>query len=103
MIYEALEHAASEHIVYFLLTAYVEARVHARKLDVPDDVKRFPIRSEDCVNERSRRLRELLDGHPHRDARTLEEALRVFQTAGMRLLALRGSPATRGCRRRGFR
>ena len=103
MIGEALEHAASEHVVYFLLTAYVEARVYAKQLDVPDDVMRFPIRDEAAVNDRSRKLRELLDGGAHRDARMLEEAVQVFQTAAVRLSALRGPPATRGCRRRAFR
>lgn len=107
MIREALEHAATEHVVYFLLTSYVEARVHGRRLDVPDDVKRFPIRDEGSVNERSRRLRELLENGANgtRDARMIEEAFAVFHAAGTRLAALRGSTASsaRGCRKRAFK
>ena len=81
--------ARTESVVYFLLTAYVDARVHGRTLRVPGLAARLPLRSvvhvDDCLHLLSAQ-------HPHvrtpSEAVTIAEALRVFTAASQRLKTL---------------
>ncbi len=44
MITDALKQAQTEHVVYFLLTAYVETLAYSgSRYGIPDNVKRLPI------------------------------------------------------------
>jgi hypothetical protein len=86
--------ARTESVIYFLLTAYVEARMHGRRLRAPDLFAHLPLRSaaqvDDCLH--------LL--HTHRDtraasgsdARVTMEALRVLTAARERLKTLQTEP-----------
>ena len=88
MITEALKTAQHEHIVYFLLTAYVETLGYADAYGIPEKVKRLPIVGEKDVRERSRLIQETLSARVGREISSMpviKEARDVFNTAGERL------------------
>lgn len=84
MITDAIKLAQTEHVVYFLLTAYVEARAYGdRRSTLPDDVKHFPIAGKADVHDRLRVLRRSLGAHVNTPGArpALQEAVDVFSTA----------------------
>jgi hypothetical protein len=102
--------ARTDSVVYFLLTAYVEARVHSRRLRLGELVARLPLLSVVHVDDCLHLLRAL-----HANARTpsetvsIGEALEVFPAASDRLKTLeaerkslfsRPPPASTSVRRR---
>jgi hypothetical protein len=90
IIADAINAAATEYVVCFLLMAYVEARVHGGRFDVPEQVKRLPIRHQDDVDGRLRALRDVFNGAMDvYDGRAIREALDVFAAASDRLFVVR--------------
>jgi hypothetical protein len=91
MISDSIRRAANEHVVYFLLTAYVEARIHARQLNARDWTSAFPLDGEAAVLERLTMLRRGLDGQIRAtfDRSALAGAFEVFTAAWERLGILR--------------
>jgi hypothetical protein len=104
-IIEALRRADTDHIVYFLLTAYAES---LSWYDLPGSrfparVTRLPVASVDDVSERVNALKNAQESQVPRPSRArviLEEAIDVFDTASRRLkfLARRASGLARGAR-----
>ncbi|HEX2827635.1 MAG TPA: hypothetical protein VHP37_14885 [Burkholderiales bacterium] len=99
IIIDALKLAASEHIVYFLLTAYVETveyRGGAARA-VPEDATRMPVRDAGDVMRRLSllRSRRAVTTAP-RDAKMIDEVTSAFSAAADRLCTL---PAVRSSRR----
>ena len=91
IIINALNRAASEHIVYFLLTAYVETVEHrgpdARA--VPEDARRMPVRDANDVFRRLRALRsKRATTTAPREARMIDEVVSAFSAAADRLCSL---------------
>jgi len=89
---DALTLAQTEHVVYFLLTAYVEACVHGgQRSGLPAECKRLPVAGKPDVHERLRALREALDACAH-DGATMRpvvaEAVGVFDAAWRQLNTL---------------
>lgn len=90
MITRAIELAQTEHIVLFLLTAYVETLEYYERTRValPEQVRHLPLAGKADVDGRLRSLRALLDQHDAsaRDARrVVEEAIDIFAAACRRL------------------
>lgn len=86
MITDVIREAESEHHIYFLLTAYLEAVRYSDKLDLlPDTIKRLPITGMTDVKARFEQLFIELDreskGLNHRVCTALKEALHIFSTA----------------------
>lgn len=92
IITDAIKHAQTKHVVYFLLTAYVEAVDHIdRKRGLPKPVKRLPIAGRGDVNERLGVLRDVLTTpvvRPSDDTPMLKEAADVFSVASEQLETL---------------
>jgi hypothetical protein len=89
MITDAIKQAPSEHVVYFLLTAYVETLGYV-DLGIPEDVKRLPISGRPDVHERLGIMRDVLErprGMQTRKA-VVEEAVDVFGAASEQLAKL---------------
>jgi hypothetical protein len=89
MITDAIKQAPSEHVVYFLLTAYVETLGYV-DLGIPEDVKRLPISGRPDVHERLGIMRDVLEkprGTQTRKA-VVEEAVDVFGAASEQLAKL---------------
>ena len=85
---DAVSQANTEHIVYFLLTAYVEALGYTGRSSMPPPAEHLPIVTRTDVNERLRVLREALASASHRtpDSKPLiEEAAGLFSAASERL------------------
>jgi hypothetical protein len=104
-IIEALGRADTDHIVYFLLTAYAESLswYDPPGACFPARVTRLPVASVDDVSERVHALKNAHDSQIARPSRArliLEEAIDVFDTASRRLkfLASRASGLARGAR-----
>jgi hypothetical protein len=87
MLTDAIKLAPSEHVVYFLLTAYVETLGYIDLYGIPEDVKRLPISGKPDVSERLDIMRDVL----HRPQSTMtvkaviEEAVDVFGAASEQL------------------
>lgn len=99
IIIDALKLAASEHIVYFLLTAYVETVEHrgVAARAVPEDAKRMPVRDAGDVMHRLSLLRSRRAATTApREARMIDEVAAAFSAAADRLCTL---PAIRPSRR----
>jgi hypothetical protein len=93
MLNDAIRTAQTEHVIYFLLTAYVETLDYydPPRSCLPSCVNRLPIVGNGDVTERLRALRETLDSNVQdsSDVRAiLQEALDLFDTAWQRLQAL---------------
>ena len=87
---DAIKQAKTEHVVYSLLMAYVEALGHTGP-SVPAPVKRLPIFAKADVNERLDVLREALDSPVSSRPETrplIEEAAEVFGAASEQLQTL---------------
>ena len=90
-ITDAVKQANTEHVVYFLLMAYVEALGYTGRSSVPAPVKRLPIVTRTDVNERLHVLREALASPASSgpDARpVIEEAADLFSAASEQLNTL---------------
>lgn len=102
-INEALRQADTDHIVFFLLTAYAESLCwyDSAKSCVPARVLRLPVAGIKDVIERVKALRRARRVYAYRPSRTrvfLEEATDVFDTASRRLNFLAGRGRARGRR-----
>ena len=89
MLNDAIKLAETEHVVYFLLTSYVDT------LDfydpIPARAKRLPMAGKADVLERLRILRNLREAHTQSGSiahAVIEEAVDVFSAALQRLAAL---------------
>ena len=96
MITDAIQIAQTEHVIYFLLTAYVETLGYydPPRSSLPPHVNRLPIVGTCDVTERLSALRETLDSNVQdsSDVRALiQEAVDVFDTASQRLRILEDS------------
>ena len=96
-ITDAVKQANTEHVVYFLLTAYLEALGYTGRASVPPPVQHLPVVNTTDVHERLDVLREALDSPaPSRpDVRPMiEEAADLFSAASEQLenLAISGTP-----------
>jgi hypothetical protein len=61
-IVDAINSAASEHAVYFLVTAYIESLQHFhRGLGIPEAVVRLPLSGMDDLEERLTSLKRNVD------------------------------------------
>ena len=91
MISNAIRLAQNEHVVYFLLTSYLDVRGGARDgADLPPQVKRLPIRGEADVHQRLRVL-SASSGSEAADANAspiVEEAAEVLRAASERIASL---------------
>jgi hypothetical protein len=87
MITDAIKLAPSEHVVYFLLTAYVETLGYVDLYGIPEDVKRLPISGKPDVSERLDIMRDVLDGPQSTTTvkAVIEEAVDVFGAASEQL------------------
>jgi hypothetical protein len=99
MIIDAIETAQTEHVIYFLLTAYVETLgfYDPPRSFLPPDVSRLPILGNSDVTKRLRVLRETLDSdvRDRRDVQVLfQEAVDLFDTALQRLRILEDASQT---------
>ena len=110
MFIDIIRQAESEHEIYFLLTAYLEAVQFSDKLKLlPDSMERLPIASIDSVQERFRKLiveldkasKELNDNA----CAVIKEAMCIFNAALNRLESLAGrqDPALAGRRKHELR
>ena len=90
-ITDAITKADTEHVVYFLLTAYVETLHYYDPLrsSLPEHVKRLPMAGISDVSKRLRALRNYIKHYAHSQARVLiDEVLEVFSAAVTRLKTL---------------
>jgi hypothetical protein len=90
-ITEAIETADTEHIVYFLLTAYVETLDYYDPLrsSLPEEVKRLPMSGISDISDRLRAARDAIEQYAKSHAKLLiEEVIEVFGAALRRLSAL---------------
>ena len=93
MIADVLRNATTEHEIYFLLTAYVEAVRFCDKLnDVPEHMASLPLAGIDDVRSRFKKLVPELDAASkrldHKACETIREALHIFGAALHRLGSL---------------
>ncbi len=95
MINDVIRDAATEHEIYFLLTAYVEAVRYCDKLNhLPEAMGNLPLAGMDDVRLRIEKLKTGL-GKPHpelagEDHAMIKEAMDIFETALNRLRSLDG-------------
>lgn len=82
--------ARTRHVVYFLLTAYIEARAHGNSAWARDMLAALPLKRVSQVEDWLRLLRRQVASAPAIRARTAgaEEAGAVFGAAYARLVAL---------------
>jgi hypothetical protein len=93
MMIDVMRDATTEHEIYFLLTAYIEAVRFCDKLNcMPESITRLPLRGMADLRTRFGELIDQLDVASRRlDDRSctvLREALHIFGTALQRLGAL---------------
>lgn len=92
MITDAIRQAQTEHVVYFLLTAYVESRAHDDESGgLPAEVKRLPIAGNGDLAQRVLALSAASAmSAPDSDSTSAmtREALEVLTAASQRLVAL---------------
>jgi hypothetical protein len=88
-ITKAIRDAATEHEIFFLLTAYVEAVRYCDKLDtLPPAMKNLPITGANDVVARMEALRAGLSTSPREEHVVIREALEIFGAALLRLGSL---------------
>jgi hypothetical protein len=90
-ITEAIRTATTEHVVYFLLTAYVETLDYydPPRSFVPEHVRRLPVTEFSDVSNRLRALRTAIEQYTRSKIRPLiKEAVEVFTAALQRLRVL---------------
>ena len=85
MILDAIDTAASEHAVYFLVTAYIESLHHFhRSLGIPESVIKLPVVGVGYLEERLVALRN--DSNTHAEAVVpVSEVSAVLASAVQRL------------------
>jgi hypothetical protein len=93
MIADVIRNATTEHEIYFLLTAYLEAVRFCDKLnDVPEHMASLPLAGIDDVRIRFNNLVAELDAASkrldHKACETIREALHIFGAARHRLGSL---------------
>jgi hypothetical protein len=96
MLTTAIELAETDHVIYFLLTAYVDTLDY---YDPPRSflsahVRRLPITGQSDVSERLRILRDTLKSHVEDNPGVgviIEEAIDVFSAASQRLSVVQTS------------
>jgi hypothetical protein len=98
-IIDAIRLAHTEHIVYFLLTAYVETLEHydSVRSSLPARVKRLPMAGKKDVVERLRALRDARVTRAQRATKVravIQEACEVF-SAGLERLSTLQEPDDR--------
>lgn len=85
-IVDAICEADSEHEIYFLLTAYVEAIRHCDKLGaLPERLTRLPFPGAEDLKIRVEALRADFGEIGERDRAVLREAIEIFCAAIERL------------------
>jgi hypothetical protein len=98
MINDAIRNASSEHTVYFLLTAYIDALQFSTKL--PQYVTALPVSGLQDLEWRFEKLFAELEaeiGQPESQKfRVLLEAVNIFEAAVTRLCRLLDEDATQG-------
>ena len=90
-ITQAIRNAESEHVVYFLLTAYVETLGYYDPLrsSLPEHVKALPVSGLPDVAQRLSTVQRLLERHTEHDkAAVLQEAADILAASAQRLGAL---------------
>ena len=97
-IVNAIRLAHTEHVVYFLLTAYVETLDHhdSVRSSLPAPVKRLPMAGKIDVVERLRALRDAAVAHAQSACNVrvvIQEAVEVFSAAVQRLRTLQTGAA----------
>jgi hypothetical protein len=102
MIANAIARAPTAHVILFLLTDYLETRLHAMgRARLPSELCRFPIAGGADVRSRSRSIRRLVtEARPGSAERMIaEEASHVLAAARVRLVVLerRSRAAWRSC------
>lgn len=99
-IIEAIGTADNEHVVYFLLSAYIETLDYYDPLrsSLPEDVKRLPVAGMSDVVGRLRALRSTIEQYAQSHVRPLiAEVLEVFSASLQRLSVMqRGAPLGQG-------
>ena len=91
LIRDAIHRVNTEHEVFFLLTAYVEAVGYCDKLNLlPWQLRDLPLAGADDVKARiyGLRLRDVTSDADHGDCLIIEEAMTIFRTALRRLAFL---------------
>jgi len=88
---DGIREAKSEHVVFFLLTSYLDLLAAVGKsMWVPRSVTHLPIAGDSDVENRAGLLRRLLSADfPPLGQAVLNEAVELFVTASERLLLLR--------------
>ena len=92
-ITDALKQAQTNHVVYFLLTAYVESLgwYDPPRSSLPARVVRLPVRGITDVIKRLKALRRVVRRRAHEASsvgRVIEEAVEIFSAASQRLSSL---------------
>jgi hypothetical protein len=96
LITNALRDATSEHEIYFLLTAYVEAVCYCDKLNMlPPAMKDLPVSGASDEVARMEALRAGLGATPREERDVIREALDIFGAALLRLGSLAGADPRR--------
>jgi hypothetical protein len=92
MIANVIAKADSEHVIYFLLGAYLEATQFGRNL--PEHLTHLPVRGLQDVEARYEQLIEEFRNASHQQRQKarleIDEALDIFETALRRLKFLEG-------------
>lgn len=93
MIADAIRNAASEHEIYFFLTAYLEAVRYCDKLNnAPEHMTSLPLAGIDDVRSRFKKLAAELDtaskSLDHKACETIRGVLHIFGAALHRLDSL---------------
>ena len=93
LINDAIHEANTEHEIFFLLTAYVEALGYCDKLHLlPGEMRDLPLAGTPDVRARvyglNLRLHGMVTGSDITARSAIDEALQIFNTALRRLAAL---------------
>lgn len=99
LINDAIREASTEHEIFFLLTAYVEAVGYCDKLQLlPGEMRDLPLAGASDVKARvhalQQRLQSVASGSDIAARSTMGEALEIFNTALRRLGSLQAGKAT---------
>ena len=84
----AISAAQTDHVIYFLITAYVEARSHDGKLRVPGLIAQLASRGARCISRCLNLLLARREAAARTDLVHVQEALVVLTAAKERLDAL---------------
>jgi len=93
---DAIQEVTSEHEIFFLLTAYVEALSYCDKLRLlPWQMRDLPLAGSDDVKARiyGLKVRGMASNADHGARLIIEETIDVFRTALRRLASLRADDA----------